>query len=379
MVTTFHFVKTEMEMRHLMASADYCNKFIMNGGDSMSKKRGGNRLKYQVEQSIKKINRIGVSKKMLRDENVETGIHSITQVKHALSVSQNFADWAKSEKGVKDLFQLKRSHYRAYLDFKKAEGVSTGHLINIETNLRLLEKGMNRISEEKGFPQRNWVPKVRLIATNSREKPQDRSYTPREIEGYLNKLSTNVRIGADLQAAFGLRLREVANTKVAHIEEKDGRFFWVALADKTVLNTAQGVTKAARGRETPCRPEYEQRVRELIQGKEKGQYVVPVRYNTLKSGYNRAGMKGSHAFRHTYAREMFRNELQSLGIEQKGRDMMQQILENRAAGYRKDHLVVTQDERLLYGNVSKVMDRIQSYLGHGDGRMDLAEIYLKGF
>lgn len=377
MVTTFHFVKTEMEMRHLMSITDRSNKFIMNGGDSMSKKRGGNRLKYQVEQSINKINMIGISKKSLRDANAEIGVHSITQVKHVLSVSQNFADWAK-EKGVKDLFQLKRSHYREYLDYKKSEGVSKGHLINIETNLRLLEKGMNQISEEKGFPQRNWVPKTRLIDTNSREKPQNRSHTPKEIEGYLNKLSTNVRIGADLQAAFGLRLREVANTKVAHIQEKAGKLFWVASKDKAALNAAQGVTKAGRWRETPCRPEYEQRVRELLQGKEQGQYVVPVRYNTLKSGYNRADMKGSHAFRHTYAREMLRNELQSLGIEREGRDMMQRMLENRDAGYRKDYLV-TQDERSLYRDVSRAMDQIQAYLGHGNGRMDLAEVYLKGF
>lgn len=343
----------------------------------MSKKRGGNRLKYQVEQCINKINMIGISKKSLRDANIETGIHSISQVKHVLSVSQNFADWAR-EKGLKDLFQLKRSHYREYLDYKKAEGVSNGHLINIETNLRLLQKGMNRISEEKGFPQRNWIPKTRLIDTNSREKPQNRSHTEKEIEGYLNKLSTNVRVGADLQAAFGLRLREAANTKVAHIQEKDGRLFWVASTDKEVLNTAQGVTKAGRGREALCRPEYEQRVRELLQGKEEGQYVVPVRYNTLKSGYNRAGVKGSHVFRHTYAREMLRSELQSLGIEQEGRRMLQRMLENRDVGYRKDHLV-TQEERFLYGKVSRAMDTIQEYLGHGDGRMDLAEVYLKGF
>lgn len=376
MVTTFqHFV--EMEMRHLMARTDHSNKFHHGRGDSMSKKRGGNRLKYQVEQCINKINMIGISKKSLRDANIETGIHSISQVKHVLSVSQNFADWAR-EKGLKDLFQLKRSHYREYLDYKKAEGVSNGHLINIETNLRLLQKGMNRISEEKGFPQRNWIPKTRLIDTNSREKPQNRSHTEKEIEGYLNKLSTNVRVGADLQAAFGLRLREAANTKVAHIQEKDGRLFWVASTDKEVLNTAQGVTKAGRGREALCRPEYEQRVRELLQGKEEGQYVVPVRYNTLKSGYNRAGVKGSHVFRHTYAREMLRSELQSLGIEQEGRRMLQRMLENRDVGYRKDHLV-TQEERFLYGKVSRAMDTIQEYLGHGDGRMDLAEVYLKGF
>ena len=342
----------------------------------MSKKRGGNRLKYQVEQSIKKINRIGISKKVLRDAKAETGIHSISQVKHALSVSQNFADWAKDQ-GVKDLFQLKRSHYREYVAHKQAEGVSNGHLINIETNLRLLEKGMNRISSEKGFPERNWVPKTRLIDTNSREKPQDRSYSSEEIKRYLNKLSDNVRVGADLQAAFGLRLREAANTKVAHIVEKDGRLFWVASEDKQALNTGQGVTKAGRARITPCRPEYEARVRVLIQNKEKSQYVVPVKYNTLKSAYYRAGMEGSHAFRHTYAREMLRSELQSFGIEQEGRSMLQRLLENRDAGYRKDHLV-TREERPLYREVSRAMDCVQEYLGHGSGRMDLAEVYLKG-
>ncbi|MEZ7173764.1 integrase, partial [Sporosarcina sp. OR05] len=73
------------------------------------------------------------------------------------------------------------------------------------------------------------------------------------------------------------------------------------------------------------RQEYENQVRELIKGKEKGQYVVSVKYNTLKSAYNRAGMKGSHAFRHTYAREMLRSELQARGIEQEGRTMIQRM------------------------------------------------------
>lgn len=342
----------------------------------MSKKRGGNRLKYQVEQAIKKINMIGVSKKGLRDAKAETGIHSISQVKHALSVSQNFAEWAK-EQGVKDLFQLKRSHYRDYITHKQAEGVSNGHLINIETNLRLLEKGMNGISREKGFSERNWTPKTRLIDTNSREKPQDRSYSSEEMKVYLNKLSSNARVGGVLQAAFGVRLREAANTKVAHIVEKEGRLFWEASSDKQALNAAQGVTKAGRARLTPCRPGYEAQVRELIQGKEPGQYVVLVRYNTLKSAYNRAGMKGSHAFRHTYAREMLRSELQARGIEHEGRAMIQRMVENREAGYRKDHLV-TREERPLYREVSAAMDQIQNYLGHGSGRIDLVEVYLKG-
>lgn len=342
----------------------------------MSSKRGGNRLVYQVEQAVKKINYIGISKKALRDQKAETGIHSTTQIKHVLSVGQNFGKWAK-EQGVNDLFQLKRSHYRDYISHMQTTGVTNGHLINLETNLRLLQKGMQKVSAEKGFQGREWIPKTRLIDTASREKPIDRSYTVEEIKEVREKLSENAKVGADLQEAFGLRLREAAHTRVAHIIEKDGKLVWKASEVKGALNTATGVTKAGRGRETPCRPEYEARVRELIQGKETDQFVSKVKYNTLKSAYNRAGLKGSHSFRHTYAREMLKNELQQRGIETEGREVIQRMLENRAAGYRKDH-TITKDERPLYREVVQVMDKVQEYLGHGEGRIDLAEVYLKG-
>lgn len=342
----------------------------------MASKRGGNRLVYQVEQAIKKINYIGISKKTLRDQKAETGIHSTTQIKHVLSVGQNFGKWAKNQ-GVKDLFQLKRSHYRDYMAHMQSTGVSNGHLINLETNLRLLQKGMQKVSEEKGMSGREWIPKTRLIDTASREKPKDRSYTTEEVKEVREKLSENAKVGADLQQAFGLRLREAANTRVAHIVEKDDKLFWRASENKGELNAAAGVTKAGRGRETPCRPEYEARVRELIQGKEPAEFISQVKYNTLKSAYNRAGVKGSHSFRHTYAREMLKNELQKRGIEAPGREVIQRMLENRAAGYRKDH-TITKDERPLYREVVQVMDKVQEYLGHGEGRIDLAEVYLKG-
>lgn len=341
----------------------------------MAKARGGNRLKYQVEKAIKKINYIGISKKTLRDTGEKTGIHSTNQIEHVLSISQNFVKWVK-EQGIKDLFQLKRAHYRNYIAHMKDSGVSNGHLINIETNLRLLAKGMNKVSEEKGLKIRDWVPKTRLIDVNSREKPVDRSYSQKEIESFREKLSFNAKVGADLQQAFGLRLREAANTKVAYIVEKDGRLYWRAVSGKQALNTAVGVTKAGRGRIAPCRPEYEQRVRDLIQGKEKWEYVVPVRYNTLKSAYNRAGIEGSHAFRHTYSPEMLTRELQSRGIEKEGRSMIQRMLENHEKGYRKDYLV-TKDERHLYREVNQAIDKIHAHLGHGKGRIDLCAVYMK--
>lgn len=306
----------------------------------MARVRGGNKLKYQVEKALKSINLIGVSKKALRDAKMETGIHSTNQMKEALSVSQNFAKWVR-EQGISDLFQLKRAHYRDYIAHMQSTKVSNGHLINIETNLRLLSKGMDKISAEKGLRARDWVPKTRLIDPKDREKPVDRSYSAKEIESLREKLSTNAKIGADLQQAFGLRLREAANTKVAHIVEKDGKLYWEANSKKNTLNTAVGVTKAGRGRITPCRPEYEASIRELIQGKEQNEYICPIKYNSLKSAYNRAGIEGSHSFRHTYAREMLMKELVSRGIEREGRSMIHRMLENHELGYRKDHLVTT--------------------------------------
>ncbi|MEU5512775.1 hypothetical protein, partial [Streptomyces fungicidicus] len=277
-------------------------------------KRGGNRLKYQVEKSLNSINHIGHSKRGFRDQGTLTGIHSYKQMEHSLSVSQNFAEWAKNQ-GIRDLFQLKRAHYRDYIDHMRTKGVSNGHLINIETNLRLLQKGMNRVSQEKGHAVRQWTPKTRLVDVSSREKPENRSYTANQLETAYSKLSKNAQIGADLQQAFGLRLREAANTKVAHIVEREGKLFWQASNDKTQLNAAQGLTKAGRGRETPCKPEFEARIRELIQHKGVPEKIVPVTYNTLKSAYNRAGLTGSHGFRHTYARDMLRAGLKAKGIE----------------------------------------------------------------
>lgn len=337
-------------------------------------RRGGNRLKYQIEQAIKEINFIGQSKREARSRG-DSGIHSTTQVQHALSVSQNFAKWAKDQHGVSDLYQLKRSHYRDYIEHMKASGVSNGHLINIETNLRLLNKGMAKISEAKGHRLRDWVPKTRIVEVAEREKPMNRALEPERVQLLRSVVSDSVGTAMDLGMAFGLRLREVANTTAAHIIERDGTLYWKAVADSLALNTAKGVTKAGRPRETPVKPLYERLVREMIQGKAPNEKICSVAYNTLKSAYTRHDVGGSHAFRHTYARDMVMLEFERRGIAVEGRQMLQRMLENRAKGFRKDHLV-TREEKVLYKQVNQVVDLVHGYLGHGRGRIDLCEVYM---
>lgn len=340
----------------------------------MSRRRGGNRLKYQVEQAIKEVNYIGQSKSNARDKG-ESGIHSITQVQHVLSAAQNFAKWAKQERGISDLYQLKRSHYRDYIEHMRASGVSTGHLINIETNLRLLNKGMAKVSEGKGQRERDWIPKERIVSSREREKPTNRALDQGEIARIRESVSDNVRVGVDLSLAFGLRLREVAKTTRAHIVERDGTLYWEAVADREAPNTAVGITKAGRPREARIRPEYEGIVREMIRGKAEHEKLCSVKYNTLKNAYTRCDVGGNHAFRHTYARDMVMSEFERRGITVEGRQMLQRMLENRAKGFRKDHLV-TREEKALYKQVNQVVDLVHNYLGHGKGRIDLCEVYM---
>ena len=74
---------------------------------------------------------------------------------------------------------------------------------------------------------------------------------------------------------------------------------------------------------------------------------------------------------------MLRSELRQKGIEDEGRRMLRRMLENRQAGYRKDH-GVTQKERLLYREVVQAVDQVHAYLGHGERRIDLYEVYMQG-
>lgn len=335
----------------------------------------------QVDQALKAINAVGKSKKEFREKGIKA-IHSVNQVKEAYSVSVNFVKWVREEKGVKDIYQLKRAHYREYIAFKANQGVTNGHLQNIETNLRLLSEGMKKVSEQRGMRVRDWVPKERIVHHSEREQARDRSYTREEVQKIREYLPESSKDALDLQNAFGLRLREVSNMRVAHIVERENKLYFVAVADKNTLNAAQGVTKAGRPREAPCRPEYEKRVREIIKGRTSQEYVAP-RYNTLKSAYERAAKRagiqnytGSHGFRHSYARAELMAKLEARGIAAEGKEMLERMVANYEQGLRKD-AGVSKEERELYKEVNDIVDRVHAALGHGKGRMDLVVVYMK--
>lgn len=342
----------------------------------MSRRRGGNRLKYQVEQAITQINYIGQGKRVAREEK-RSGIHSTTQIKHVLSVSQNFGKWLKQQ-GITDLYGVKKSHYVDYVEFLRQKGCSNGHLINVETNLKLLAKGMDKVSIEKGMRTREWIPKKRIVSASIREQPVSRSLTQERVQEVRAAVSENVGVAMDLQLAFGLRLREVAQSRVSHVVEHQGKMYWEAVSDRLAVNTAVGVTKAGRARRTPVRPEYEHFVRELIKGRTEEEKLCAVSYNSLKTSYSRVGLGGSHALRHTYAENMLLNELKNYGILEDGKQLVKRMVENHFSGNRKDAGICRED-RQLYRLTNLAVDNVHGFLGHGKGRIDLCAVYMSGF
>lgn len=162
-------------------------------------------LKYQAEQAIKTINYIGQNKRKMRETD-EDGIHSYKQMKETLSIVMNFIEWLKGQK-MKTIYELNEQYYREYLQFKQSQGSLNGHLMNIETGLRHLEKGMKKISEKLRRTPIIWTPVVRVISFTQREEPKNRSYSEIEIREIINNCSHKVSLGIMLALKLGLRAK----------------------------------------------------------------------------------------------------------------------------------------------------------------------------
>lgn len=338
-------------------------------------RRGKTGVKYEVDRALKEINRIGHSKKDARAKGEKGYIHSYKQLEHDYSNSMEYGKWLRSERG-KGLYQANKTDYKDYIAHKASTGVSNGHLINIETSLRHLSHGMNKVSEIHNRAPREWVPKGRIVSAGEREKPTDRSYTPREVQQIKEHLPSGSKAHSNLtlQNAFGLRLDESSRVRGSNFETRGNTTYFVA-------REGEKVTKGGRPREAPCRPEYEKEVRALLSGKSSNQFVG-AKYNTAKDAYRTAAEKagvsysGSHGYRHSYARAQLNDRLNEKGIGKEGRQVIDRMLLNSENGLRKD-TGFSNSEKNLYNQVNAIIDKVHADLGHGSGRLDLVAIYMK--
>lgn len=188
-------------------------------------RRGSKSIVREVKESIQAIDKIGQSKREAR-RNGESGIHSKKQKENTMSDSQNFVKWCRAELGVKSIANLNEGHYRAYITHLNEKGVSRGHICNVETSLRLLQKVFEKRSERFEGSLKKWkgfCPKKRMMSYKSGENVRNRSYTNQEMHKIREHCSPEVQKAVDLMQNLGLRVREAVNVRVEHfIQDPDG-------------------------------------------------------------------------------------------------------------------------------------------------------------
>ena len=341
-------------------------------------RRGRTSIVREVKESIEAIDQIGVSKRMARKEGT-SGIHSKKQKENTMSDCQNFVKWARSTHEVKSISELHQGHYQGYLAYLNEKGVSEGHRMNVETSLRLLEKGyIKRADRFEGVSNtyKGFCPEKRLETRTRGLNVQNRAYTPKEMQLIREHISSEVVKAIDLMQHLGLRVREAAYVRREHFQRHPETGRWQL---KIENRQGAGITKGGRYREIQIPVSFQPRVEQLLQGKEPQERLVKVASSTIRDGIHRACQKveipqngrGAHGFRHAYARQRM-NQLMTR--EQK--DMMQRILSNCRDGKKANYGIFSEKDVAIYVTTKEVMDHIHGELGHGKNRWELALRYM---
>lgn len=314
----------------------------------------------QVNMCIREIDMIGKSKRKARKQGIK-GIHSYKTKKEVLKISKQFANWARSERGIKNLHDLTEQDYKDFLVSKSH--TTLDYRRGIETHLRLLQEGLNKRSERFGKEKVQFVAEKRLIAPRNRlEGVSDRSMSLRDINAIKANVSLNVRNSIELMHNLGLRVEGSVSVRVSDVDFKKDTVFI-------------GYEKGGRPRYVPIPKGFEKTLAGMIEGKEPNERIVNITSGTVQNGVNKACEKlqiectGTHAFRHTYAR----NRVDELMTKEE-KDLFQKCISRYVENKNFDYGV---KNRQLYNSMKSKMDQIHRELGHGKNRFDLAVRYMR--
>ncbi|MEY8351648.1 site-specific integrase [Bacillus cereus] len=245
--------------------------------------------------------------------------------------------------------------------------------MNIETGLRKLQTAMHRQAEKLHKDPVSFCSEKRVYNYQKNKKAaENRSMNLRDANRLIESVSSvHVRNAFQLQLHLGLRAREVINLTPEHFDLKNGVL---------KIEQGKGITKGRRRREIQIPERLKEKIHEMIRDKQLYEKIIPVKDNTLRSALLKAGKtigistSGTHMFRHTFARERFKKLLgQSY---ERGQEVLAYMLKNHEQGKRGDY-GISQEFKSTYHQVQNAMNIVHEELGHGKGRLDLAQVYLK--
>lgn len=345
----------------------------LSGGEKMPSPVG------QVSYQFDLINKVGESKRAYMNHSKKHEfkhhspyIHNYKTLQKHLKESKKFVGWAQKEYGIKSIYQLEQQHHQAYIEKKEEEGLRPGSIVNIESALNSLQRGMKEAARHNNKEPVIFF-KERLYENDKR--PSDRSYSRETIEKIQESMPEEAKDASILSIELGLRPREAANIRVEHFLLEKGKVYIPdkKTAQKIGVKSAQGITKGGRHRKTNIPNHLKPRLEKMLAGKDPKSKVVGLKQSTL-SGYLNDACKGAgvksngwHGFRHTFSREYF----DKIATE-KEKENLQKAIQNKREGYRADKGILRSELREMKEKANQVMNQ----LGHGDNRWEQIETYL---
>jgi len=337
------------------------------------KKKIGGSLKNQVQQAFKAIDGVGQSKKEARKKGLKK-VHSKKQQRENKSAANGFIEFLAQE-GIYNLRDLTPYHHHKYIEQKKNEGVSIGHLRNIETALNFLQVGLNTLEERKGLELTTFY-KGRLIR-KVENKYQDRSYTEEEYLTILKELKYPYNVGWFLGYCCGLRAKELANIRKEHFMKVKKQYI-------IHIKAGAGITKGGRPRMVIVDEEHTPFIDYFLKDIDDHEKVMrgksdqDLRNHVLRikkdKGMDYTDRRGLHGLRHSFAR----NRLQAI-IEEEQDDESAAVYKKLKTHFRKYnnlHVNWSKEEKEIYHRLLVYADVVHAELGHGKGRSDLLKRYL---
>ena len=154
----------------------------------------------------------------------ELKIHSYGTAETYKNIWHDFANYGRSEMGLKDLEKTSGEHALQYLEHKVEQGVSANYFSTVQAALGKFEKALNMYSEkyERGqnYDFRDGIKEAREVASRELQKTeQSRGYEdPREL---INRIETDAhKIASQIQLEGGARISEAGFIKSEQLAGK---------------------------------------------------------------------------------------------------------------------------------------------------------------
>src|SRR5699024_5609774 len=318
---------------------------------------------FDVKESIRAADKIGRSKMNYRKREKKHYIHSHKTKTEVEKISYQFVNYCRDTLGVNKLHKIEEKHFLAFM--KTKENLSLGYQRNIETNLRIMQRGFLDRSEKLNKTATPFCTNGRITESMSRnEGVYDCSLPIRDIQAIKEQASENGQKALDLMHNLGFRVSGATS---------------VTAGDVKWHENVVGVTeKGGRYREVPIPQGFREGLANMTKDKEPHERLVPVKSGTIRDDLREASKKakiwtytGTHSFRHSYARERVEKDM---SVEEKR--LMDKCLENYANGREFDY-AIHENRKVLYHSMTLKIDGIHKDLGHGNGRYDLALRYMR--